>query len=228
MVALPGPSWRTVMVFPVCRFVYEAVTAPVKRNVVDPSAVLRTLVYSLLTGNVTRSLNTQNDAGRVKGGPPGGCHLGPRPARAGEAVTTPPNRPSSAPSATMTPSRLMTIPPNPVALAECEPMLCAVGQAAERHDNAARRAPYRWSRMPARKLRKAAWSVGFVPVWFWDANTKAVPWRTVTAISTRKPLPAGHCMLSSRAGAPPMVMAWSVFGGEHGCAAREARMVALL
>src|SRR5215470_10218309 len=109
MVAFPGPFSGTVMVFPVCRFVYEAVTAPVKRNVVDPSAVLRTLVYSLLTGNVTRSLNPQNDAGRVKGGPPGGCHLGPRPARAGEAVTTPPSMPSSAPSATITPNRLMAI-----------------------------------------------------------------------------------------------------------------------
>src|SRR5262249_37246475 len=103
----------TVMLFPVCRFVYEAVTAPVNRNVLDPSAVLRTLVYSLLTGKATRSLNPQNDAGRVKGGPPGGCRWGPRPARAGEAVTAPPNRPSSAPSATITPSRLMTIPPNP-------------------------------------------------------------------------------------------------------------------
>src|SRR5215470_1789834 len=104
------------MVFPVCRFVYEAVTAPVKRKVMDPSAVLRTLVNSLLTGTATRSLNPQNDAGRVKGGNgPGGCHLGPRPARTGEAVTTPP---SSAPSATITPScRLTAIPPRrPTAL----------------------------------------------------------------------------------------------------------------
>src|SRR5262245_22780508 len=37
--------------------------------------------------------------------------LGPRPARAGEAVTAPPNMLSSAPSATITPNRLMTIPP---------------------------------------------------------------------------------------------------------------------
>jgi len=65
MVAFPGPFSGTVMVFPVRRFVYEAVTAPVKRNVVDPSACLRTLVYSLLTGKATRSLNPQNDAGRV-------------------------------------------------------------------------------------------------------------------------------------------------------------------
>jgi hypothetical protein len=38
MVACPGPFSGTVMVFPVCRFVYETVTAPVNRNVVDPSA----------------------------------------------------------------------------------------------------------------------------------------------------------------------------------------------
>src|SRR5215470_123097 len=112
MVAFPGPFSGTVMVFPVCRFVYEAVTAPVKRKVMDPSAVLRTLVNSLLTGTATRSLNPQNDAGRVKGGNgPGGCHLGPRPARAGEAVTTPPSPHNSAPSATITPNRLMTITP---------------------------------------------------------------------------------------------------------------------
>src|SRR5215468_2574011 len=84
-----------------------------ERKVMDPSAVLRTLVNSLLTGTATRSLNPQNDAGRVKGGNgPGGCHLGPRPARTGEAVTTPPSTHSSAPSATITPScRLTAIPP---------------------------------------------------------------------------------------------------------------------
>jgi hypothetical protein len=42
--------------------VYEAVTAPVNRNVVDPSACLRTLVYSWLTGKATFSLNPQNNA----------------------------------------------------------------------------------------------------------------------------------------------------------------------
>src|SRR5215813_9293503 len=108
----PGPFSGTVMAFPVCRFVYETVTAPVKRNVMDPSAVLRTLVNSLLTGKVTRSLNPQTDAGRVKGGPEGGSHLGPRPARAGEAVATPPSTHSSALSATIiTSRRLMAITP---------------------------------------------------------------------------------------------------------------------
>src|SRR6516162_3527971 len=109
MVAFPGPFSGTVMVLPVCRFVNEAVTAPVNRNVVDPSAWWRTLVYSLLTGNATRSLNPQYDAGRVNGGPPGvgGCHWGPRPARAGEAVITAPSALSSTPSAMITFSRLI-------------------------------------------------------------------------------------------------------------------------
>src|SRR5262249_19636877 len=41
------------------------------------------------------------------------CHPSHRPpAKAGEAVATPPNMPSSAPSATITPSRLMAIPPS--------------------------------------------------------------------------------------------------------------------
>src|SRR5215831_7276357 len=109
----PGPFSGTVMVFPVCRFLYETVTAPVKRKVMDPSAVLRILVYSLLTTVVTRSWNPQYDAGRVKGKEGPIVHLGPRPARAGEAVTTPPSMHSSAPSATMTPSRrLMMNPPS--------------------------------------------------------------------------------------------------------------------
>ena len=47
--AFPGPFSGTVMVFPVCRFVYETVAAPVKRNVLDPSALWRILVYSWLT-----------------------------------------------------------------------------------------------------------------------------------------------------------------------------------
>src|SRR5215467_1569102 len=112
MVAFPGPFILSVMAFPVCRFVNETVMAPVKRNVLDPSAVLRILVYSLLTTVVTRTLNPQNDAGRVKGAAGPNCHLCPRPARAGEAVTTPPSTHSSAPSATITPSRrLMAIPP---------------------------------------------------------------------------------------------------------------------
>ena len=71
MVAFPGPDMFSVMAFPVYRFVNEALMAPVKRKVMDPSAVLRILVYSLLTTVTTRTLNPQNDAGTVKGGPPG-------------------------------------------------------------------------------------------------------------------------------------------------------------
>lgn len=67
-----------------------------------------------------------------------------------------------------------------------------------------------------------------VPAGSWEANTQAVPSWMVTAVSTRKPLPAGHCMPISRAGAPPIVMAWLVCGtAGHGWAAAAARMVAL-
>src|SRR5205807_8974200 len=51
------------------------------------------------------------DAGRGKGYPGTTSHLCPR-ARAGEAVTTPPNMPTRAPSATITPIRLTAIPPS--------------------------------------------------------------------------------------------------------------------
>src|SRR5262249_42997958 len=97
-----------VMVFPVLRFVFVKVKLPVTRRVIDPSAALRTLKYSLSTGKVTPIWNPQKSAGTVKGCPALNCHLGPR-ARAGAAVTTPPNMPSSAPSATITPSRLIAI-----------------------------------------------------------------------------------------------------------------------
>ena len=76
----------------------------------------------------------------------------------------------------------------------------------------------------AKAARSALWLP--VPDVFWDANTKAVPSWMVTASSTRKPLPGGHCMLRSSARAPPIVMAWSVCGvARHGCAAAEARIV---
>ena len=58
--------------------------------------------------------------------------------------------------------------------------------------------------MPPRYLRKTARSARWLaatPDGFWDANTKAVPSWMVTAVSTRKPLPGGHCRPSSRAGA---------------------------
>src|SRR6516225_5629026 len=98
----------SVMVFPVLRFVYECLNEPVKIKVMDPSAAFRTLMNSLSTGVVTRTLNPQNDAGKVVAGGAGKTsHLCPRPASAGEAVTTPPNMPSIAPSATTTRIRLM-------------------------------------------------------------------------------------------------------------------------
>src|SRR5689334_6604169 len=87
-VAVPGPEMFEVMVFPLLRFVFVTVSAPVMRKVIDPSAALRSLMYSLSTGKDTPIGNPQKSAGRVKGCPGTNCHLGPR-ARAGEAVTTP-------------------------------------------------------------------------------------------------------------------------------------------
>src|SRR5262249_49987699 len=59
-------------------------------------------------------------------------HLCPRPAKAGAAVATPPTMPSSAPSATMIPSRRMTatplgVPPNVTSTAQY-PLLPIEGQ----------------------------------------------------------------------------------------------------
>ena len=68
---------------------------------------------ALLTGASHRTLNPQNDASRVKGPLGKGCYWAPGPpARIGEAVTTPPSRPKRrAPSAAITPARLMAITP---------------------------------------------------------------------------------------------------------------------
>src|SRR5437588_3324947 len=111
VVNLDGPEMFTVIVFPVPWFVSEAVKAPVVRVITDPSEALSSLLYSLLTGRLTPMSNPQNVAGRVKGSAGTTSHLGPR-ARAGEAVTTPPNMPTRAPSATITPIRLTAIPPS--------------------------------------------------------------------------------------------------------------------
>src|SRR5579859_6117217 len=107
-VGFDGPDEFSVMVFPVARLVNENLTEPVLRKVVDPSEVLRILKNDLSTGKLTRILNPQNAADSVKGFAAANCHFGPR-ASAGPAVTTPPNMPSSALSATTTPSRLMAI-----------------------------------------------------------------------------------------------------------------------
>src|SRR5262249_52652621 len=99
------------MVFPVRRFVFDTVDAPVIRVVMDPFLAWRILLYSLFTGKLTLILNPQKLAGRVKGAAGANCHLGPRPARAGVPVTTPPTMPSSVQSATTIPSRRMTTTP---------------------------------------------------------------------------------------------------------------------
>src|SRR5215471_15300580 len=96
VVILKAVDAFTVMAFPVLRFVNAILREPVISVVLDPSAVLRTLMDSLSTAGVTRILNPQNFAGRVKGPDSTISHLGPRPARAGEAISTPPSMPSIA------------------------------------------------------------------------------------------------------------------------------------
>src|SRR5262249_18117376 len=110
-VTFPGPDKFSVMVLPVLTFVNEAELNPVTRKVIEPSEALRTLTNSLFTTGATRTLNPQNDAGKVKGSAAVNCHFGPR-AKAGAAVTTPPKMPSSAPSATIIPNRLMATTPH--------------------------------------------------------------------------------------------------------------------
>src|SRR5215472_9064605 len=87
VVTFPGPDRFSVMAFPARRLVNVAVSAPVVRVVIDPSAALKILAYSWWTGRVTPTLNPQYRASRVKGRNGSSCHLGPRPARAGEAVS---------------------------------------------------------------------------------------------------------------------------------------------
>src|SRR5262249_9154354 len=111
VVSFAGPDTFSVMAFAVLRFVYVNLAEPVTRLIMEPSEALSSLMYSLPTGMVTRILNPHHDLGTVTGLPCSSCHLGPRPARAGAAVSTPANMPSSAPSATTTPSRLMMITP---------------------------------------------------------------------------------------------------------------------
>src|SRR5262249_6002812 len=109
VVTFPGPLSFTVMALPVLRFLSEVFSEPVVRVVVDPSAALSVLVYSLRTGKATRTLNPQKDLFRVNGPASSRSHLGPRPARAGDAVSTPANMPSSAASVTITLNRFMMI-----------------------------------------------------------------------------------------------------------------------
>src|SRR5690242_5853366 len=66
-ISRPGPEMFSVIAFPVCRFVYEAVREPVMSVVTDPSELLRTLPYSRLTGKDTPIGNPQKSAGRVNG-----------------------------------------------------------------------------------------------------------------------------------------------------------------
>src|SRR6516164_10737099 len=112
VVTFPGPDRFSVMAFPVRRLVNVAVSAPVVRVVIDPSAALRILAYSWWTGRVTPTLNPQYRASRVKGRTGTSCHWGPRPARAGEAVSAAVQRAKIVASAASAVSRLMGMSSN--------------------------------------------------------------------------------------------------------------------
>src|SRR5579859_1506602 len=75
VVAFAGPEMLSMMVFPVCRLVNEAVAAPVIRVVMDPSGALRILLNSLSTTGVTLTSNPQNSDGKMKGCTGTNCHL---------------------------------------------------------------------------------------------------------------------------------------------------------
>src|SRR5215831_769194 len=111
-VTLPGPDRFSVMAFPVRRLVNVAVSAPVVRVVIDPSAALRILVYSRWTGRVTPTRNPQYRVSRAKGRAGSRCHLGLRPARAGEAVSAAAQMARIAPSAASAVSRLIGMSSN--------------------------------------------------------------------------------------------------------------------
>src|SRR5215475_7095750 len=68
VVSFPDADAFSVIALPVLRFVYDWLNLPVTSSVMDPSAVLKTLMNSLLATGSTRTLNPQNRAGRVKVG----------------------------------------------------------------------------------------------------------------------------------------------------------------
>src|SRR5262245_60717441 len=110
-VTFAGPEVFTVTLLPFAGFEKVIFAAPVNRKIEDPSVVLSSLTNTLSTSCVAWTRNPQFVLSKP-GKKSRNCHPSPLPpARAGEAVTTPPNMLSSAPSATITPIRLMAIPP---------------------------------------------------------------------------------------------------------------------
>src|SRR5262249_14957262 len=63
-VTFSGPERLTAMVFPVRRFVFDTIDAPVIRVVMDPFVAWRILLSSSFTGKLTLILNPQKLAGR--------------------------------------------------------------------------------------------------------------------------------------------------------------------
>src|SRR5215472_3509518 len=110
-VTFAGPEVFTVTLFPLAGFEKVIFAAPVNRKSEDPSVALSSLTNTLSTSCLAWTRNPQFVLSKP-GKKSRNCHPPPRPpARAGEAVTTPPNMLSSAPSVTITANRLMAITP---------------------------------------------------------------------------------------------------------------------
>src|SRR6266536_3693989 len=113
-VSFVGSGEFTEMLFPLSGFVQVPFKEPLNRKIMDPSGAVNPFPNALTTSNLSTIGNPQKSAGRVKVwvSSPWNSHPSPRPpARAGVAVASPPSMPSSAPSATITPNRLMAIHP---------------------------------------------------------------------------------------------------------------------
>jgi hypothetical protein len=74
VVTLSGLVAFSVMVLPVLRLVNETLNEPGNKLIMDPSAALRSLPYSLSAGNVSRILNPQYTGGKVMGLAGTHCH----------------------------------------------------------------------------------------------------------------------------------------------------------
>ena len=107
VVNVPGPDVFSVMLFPVVRFVNEEVKEPVTSSIVEPSGVLRSLPY--LVGREGHP-DREPAERRVQGERRCGHNLPFRaPAQGRGGCQHPSGMPSSAPSATINPTRRTAI-----------------------------------------------------------------------------------------------------------------------
>jgi hypothetical protein len=111
-VAFVGPGAFTEMLFPLSGFVQVPFKEPLNRKNMDPSGAVNPFPNALLTSNFSTIGNPQLSMLKVWLSSAMNSHPSPRPpASAGAAAAAPPNMLSSAPSATITPNRLMAIIP---------------------------------------------------------------------------------------------------------------------